>query len=137
MFWENTLNVIKISPQLTQQIILLLSLSHTYTAAPTVNGPSTIPYNVQKDSNITIVCNITGIGVSYKWMFQGSLLKSDNTRYFIENNTLTLLNTKFTTTGNYTCSGENLAGKSTQNHIVTILGKLVQSFSCTHMLYPL
>ena len=102
-----------------------MSLSHTHTAAPTVNGSLTVTYNVLKDTNITIVCNITGIGVSYKWMFQSSLLKNDNTQYFIENNTLTLLNTKFTTTGNYTCSGENLAGKSTQNHIVTILGKLV------------
>lgn len=110
---------------LTYSLIFLI-------AVPLLVGSSTAVVSSDKGSNAVLYCNITGEGLTYSWYFGDTLLTDLTNQYLIQGNTLTIYNAQFANSGNYSCTGKNLAGNQTQLHHLQITGKSVYTTRCLY-----
>ena len=77
---------------------------------------------VQTNSVATLVCNITGLGLNYTWLYSNlTILATD--RYSVNGGELTITETEFSDAGSYVCTASNIAGSASQVHALTVIGE--------------
>ena len=76
----------------------------------------------RKDTNISIDCNITGVGLQYNWTFRGKEVKESD-RISFTGGKLNIVKVGFSDAGMYTCFVENRAGNATQFHELIVFGE--------------
>ena len=76
----------------------------------------------RKDTNISIDCNITGVGLQYNWTFQGQEVK-ESARISFTGGKLNIVEVGFSDAGMYTCFVENRAGNATQFLELIVFGE--------------
>ena len=95
-------------------------------AIPEVIGPSVIPITLlSSESSYQLSCDITGANITYTWTVLGAAPDNDP-RYEINAINGSLLYTgaiSYSDTGNYSCTGSNLAGSVSVVYWIDIEGK--------------
>ena len=90
------------------------------TGTPRINTP-VIHSVVQTDSVATLVCNATGLGLTYTWLFNARPLQ-ETSRSALNGENLTITGITFSDTGDYVCTASNKAGNVSQVHSLTVIG---------------
>jgi hypothetical protein len=94
----------------------------TVISPPFVTNDSQVIINEpQRGTDVTLTCTIIGRDMSFVW-FKGSTPLTTDDHHYINHDTLTILNSQYSDAGNYSCFASNIAGNSSQIHIVLISG---------------
>ena len=79
---------------------------------------------VPKNSNVTLDCNITGVGLNYVWTLKGEVIVGSS-RYALTPGKLHISGVRFSDAGAYTCIANNRVGNTTQLHNLTVFGEYI------------